>query len=34
MNQIAFPQSGAGKTLGQRLASILFIVVIVAGAVY
>jgi inorganic phosphate transporter, PiT family len=34
MNQIAFNQPEGTKTLGQRLASILFIVVILAGAVY
>jgi len=34
MNQIAFPQSQTGRTLGQRLALLLFLLAIGAGAVY
>ena len=34
MNQIAFPQAREGRTLGQRLALLLFLIAIGAGAVY
>ena len=34
MTDLAFPQSGEGRSLGQRLALLLFFLVITAGAIY
>ncbi|SAL64801.1 phosphate transporter [Caballeronia terrestris] len=34
MTDLAFPQSRAGRSPGQRLALLLFVIVIVAGAIY